>query len=800
MPMDNPVRSTIRIVMAALFVLLPWAAASTAEPPAEQSPRVALIIGNSAYTHAPLANPVNDANLIAGTLKNLGFQVLQHSDLQQKAMKLAIREFGDALERAGPDAVGLFYYSGHGIQLRGHNYMLPVNARIERESDIDIEGVAADTVLGTMEFARNRLNLVIMDACRNNPFARGFRSASRGLARMDATKGTLIAYSTSPGMVAADGEGDNSPYTRALAASMQQPGLPVERVFKQVRKIVMAETRDQQVPWESSSLTGDFYFSGSTDSTPAASPAPLATGADSQVELAFWGSIEDSRDPAVFRAYLDQFPNGVFAGLARIRQQKLTPDSSAVSRGNQISTPAQPASPAPASNPRPTAGSPETAGTVSLSAPDTIPAGSTLQIAWTGPDDKRDLITIVEAKAGEGAYGNYRYTKHGNPLQLKAPDAAGDYQLRYLAGNKRATLASLPIRVTPASAELNAPTEFKAGDEIAVDWKGPDNARDLITIVERGAEAGSYGKYRYTNKGTPLKIQVPDSPGDYEIRYLTGQTRKTLASRALKVLAVNAGIEVPKSVTAGAAMKLHWQGPDNQKDFITIVEANAEEGKYGNYSYTSKGNPLTLQAPDEAGRYEIRYLTGQSRKTLFSAAITVAAATASLEAAEKVTAGARFDVQWTGPDNQKDFITIVANGAEDRSYGNYSYTKKGSPLQLQAPDQPGDYEIRYLTGQNRLSLANRPIKVEAAEAHLQLPDKVKAGDGFKVHWEGPNHHRDLITIVPENADEGERGKVVYTKQGNPLTMKAPDQPGRYEVRYLTGQTRKTLASRRVMVE
>jgi Ca-activated chloride channel family protein len=99
-----------------------------------------------------------------------------------------------------------------------------------------------------------------------------------------------------------------------------------------------------------------------------------------------------------------------------------------------------------------------------------------------------------------------------------------------------------------------------------------------------------------------------------------------------------------------------------------------------------------------------------------------------------------------------------------------------------------------------LSLANRPIKVEAAEAHLQLPDKVKAGDDFKVHWEGPNHHRDLITIVPENADEGERGKVVYTKQGNPLTLKAPDQPGRYEVRYLTGQTRKTLASRRVMVE
>jgi len=769
-----------------------------AEPAAAESPRIALVIGNSAYSHAPLANPVNDAILVADTLRGVGFVVLQHSDLTQKAMKIAVREFGDALEQAGADAVGLFYYSGHGIQVQGRNYMVPVNANIRRESDIDIEGVAADIVLGTMEFARNRLNLVIMDACRNNPFARSFRSATRGLARMDATKGMLIAYSTSPGKVAVDGEGNNSPYTLALAKSIQEPGVTVEQMFKGVRRTVMAETDSLQVPWESSSLTGDFYFSGpaAEAETPSKTPAQKATSNSANAEVVFWESIKDSLDPAMFEAYLAQFPNGVFAGLATIRGQQLAKLAEPVTRGSTGTQPTEPS----ATTEQSVATVEADGGEVSLSAARTVDAGAPLKLTWAGPDNKRDMITIVVADADQRAYGNYRYTKDGSPLELLAPDEPGDHEVRYLAGDGRATLAAIPIQVKAVSATLEAPSKASAGAEIRVEWEGPGHRKDFITIVELDADAGKYGKYRYARDGSPLKIQVPDTPGDYEIRYLTGQSRKTLASLPLRVDAASASIEAPATVAAGTEIKLSWEGPDNKKDFITIVEADADPGKYGKYTYTRDGSPLKLTAPDAAGDYEIRYLTGQSRATLVSVPILVEAVSASLEAPAEVGAGAEFKVHWEGPDNKKDFITVVETDADDRTYGNYTYTREGSPLKLLAPDEPGNYEIRYLTGQTQSTVASTPIEILVAEAGIEVPTKVPAGSKFKVTWRGPDNKRDFITIVAAETEERKYAGYTYTRMGNPLTLVAPDQPGGYEVRYLTAQTQRTLARQPITVE
>jgi len=227
--------------------------------PADE-PRIALVIGNSAYAQVPLANPENDARLMAATLRSVGFEVAELINADQKQMKRAVRDFGERLERTAGRAVALFYYAGHGVQVGGRNYLIPVGARISRESDVDIESVAADSVLGTLSFARTRTNLVILDACRNNPYARGFRSLSTGLARMDAPQGTLIAYATAPGQVAADGTGANSPYTAALAQAIVQHPEPVEQVLKRVRLSVMSATSETQVPWEASSLTTDFYF------------------------------------------------------------------------------------------------------------------------------------------------------------------------------------------------------------------------------------------------------------------------------------------------------------------------------------------------------------------------------------------------------------------------------------------------------------------------------------------------------------------------------------------------------------
>lgn len=285
--------------------------------------RVALVIGNAAYKDAPLRNPVNDATDIAAALRTLGFSVTLKSNANQRQMKDAIRDFGNQLAKGG---VGLFYFAGHGIQFRGRNFLVPVGANIERESHVEDETVDAGFVLAQMEEARNRVNIVVLDACRNNPYSRGFRSVSRGLAQMEAAQGTLVAFATAPGAVAQDGDGRNGIYTKHLLQQMRAPGLPVELMLKRVRDGVIVETKDQQVPWESSSLRGaDFYFVPGGASAPApnvAQPAPPPTD-PATLELALWESVKDSKNADELQAYLEQYPNGRFAGVARARLKSL---------------------------------------------------------------------------------------------------------------------------------------------------------------------------------------------------------------------------------------------------------------------------------------------------------------------------------------------------------------------------------------------------------------------------------------------------------------------------------------------
>lgn len=219
--------------------------------------RVALVIGNGAYEFSPLRNPPNDSRAIAGALRELGFEVVERENLDQKEMKKEIQLFGEKLRKGG---VGLFYFAGHGMQVNGKNYLIPVGAHIEHEKQVEYEAVDVGAVLAEMDHAGNRLNVVILDACRDNPFARSFRSTSTGLASINAPTGTLIAYATAPGSVAGDGPGENGIYTGELIKNMLVAGLKIEDVFKQVRSAVREATGGKQIPWESSSLEGDFYF------------------------------------------------------------------------------------------------------------------------------------------------------------------------------------------------------------------------------------------------------------------------------------------------------------------------------------------------------------------------------------------------------------------------------------------------------------------------------------------------------------------------------------------------------------
>ncbi len=247
----------LKIVIRALLILLLLHSVVSI---ASQT-RTALVIGNGGYKSEPLRNPVNDANLMASTLTRLGFKVERIINADRKTMRIAIRAFG---RRLGHSEVGLFYYAGHGMQVKGKNYLIPVGADIAAEDEVIDEAVDASAVLRKMKTAENKLNIAIFDACRNNPFARSFRSSNRGLARIEGPSGALIAYATAPGSVAADGSGSNGIYTKHLVNAMLTPGVSIEQVFKRVRVKVREESHDQQTPWESSSLMDDFYFNPRT--------------------------------------------------------------------------------------------------------------------------------------------------------------------------------------------------------------------------------------------------------------------------------------------------------------------------------------------------------------------------------------------------------------------------------------------------------------------------------------------------------------------------------------------------------
>ncbi len=222
--------------------------------------RLALVIGNADYQFGGvLANPENDAKSMAAALKQIGFDVLEYTNANQKEIKKAIDEFGDKLKLYD---VGLFFYAGHGVQVKGSNYLVPVDANLSSENDVEYDCVNAERILAKMEDAGSKVNIVVLDACRNNPFERSWTRSTqgKGLAFMNAPSGSLIAYATSPGTTASDGSGQNGLYTSALLQHLSTPNITILEMFQQVRSTVMEKSGDIQVPWESTSLKGNFYF------------------------------------------------------------------------------------------------------------------------------------------------------------------------------------------------------------------------------------------------------------------------------------------------------------------------------------------------------------------------------------------------------------------------------------------------------------------------------------------------------------------------------------------------------------
>jgi hypothetical protein len=407
-----------------------------------QQRRFALVIGNANYPIAPLRNSVHDAESVAIKLKDLGFTVTLVTNSELRPMQLAIIKFGEELKGGG---VGLFYYAGHGLQLKGKNYLVPTDAHLDQEAEVRVEAVDVDLVTEQMLDANNGMNLIILDACRNDPFERRFRGGSHGLAAIDAAQGTLIAYATSPGSVAADGDGENGVYTEALLQALSEPDLKVEEVFKRVRIAVAERTRKAQMPWESSSLMGDFIFNPRRLEAPQSQLDPAALE-EREGEIAFWNSVASSTNPADFEDYLSHYPNGEYAGLAQRRLQSLkatallTPPPAAAAPAVASLPASQPIAVPPVQAPKnPPAPPPTKAATE----PEMLSFEGTFRVITTTsfrtlPDDNSKVVAFLKA---------------GDDVIVFAKSRAGDWYRARLKGGPEGYVASAAVVETAALEE-----------------------------------------------------------------------------------------------------------------------------------------------------------------------------------------------------------------------------------------------------------------------------------------------------------------------------------------------------------
>jgi Mg-chelatase subunit ChlD len=347
----------------------------------------------------------------------------------------------------------------------------------------------------------------------------------------------------------------------------------------------------------------------------------------------------------------------------------------------------------------------------------------------------------------------------------------------------------------PQTASVKVPPAAEVGSRLEVRWSGPAGKGDFVSIDEAGAPAHVYGPYAYPSSGNPLSILVPTRPGQYEVRYhLAAGGYPVLAKAPLTVTDVAARLEAPATIEVAGLLRVKWQGPNNQGDFISIDAVGANDRTYGNYAYPAKGNPLEIRAPDKPGEYVVRYHLANTYRVIGSTPLTVGGVTATLEFPATATAGGTLRVSWTGPGKQGEFISIDQVGANERTYGNYGYPNKGNPLDVRVPDEPGDYVVRYHLASSYGVIGSGPLKVVPATATLTAPKAVVARSVFPVTWKGPDNPGDFITVVTPAAGEKEFGASNgYTQRGNPVRLEAPRTAGDYELRYVTGQSNRTLA-------
>ncbi|HZH52469.1 MAG TPA: VWA domain-containing protein [Microvirga sp.] len=351
-----------------------------------------------------------------------------------------------------------------------------------------------------------------------------------------------------------------------------------------------------------------------------------------------------------------------------------------------------------------------------------VPATGEIEVRWTGPGAKDDYIAFARVDGEVLETRHYSYTRDGNPTKVRVPGEPGAYELRYVSDASGAVLARAKVTVTPVSAKIEAPAKGVAGSEIAATFDGPNAPEDWVGLAKAGSDVNTYeaGAWAYASNGSPARLRLPAEPGLYEVRYISGLDPRILATKPVEVTPASATVAAPLRGMAGTTIKVSFTGTGGGDSFIGVVKKGAPENSWISGAYERpEGREVSLQLPSEPGAYEVRFVleANGTYKVLASAPIQVEPAVGSVSAPERVKAGTEVSIAYTGPKGDGDYITIVPVGSAPDAYTDFrTVSPEGAPVTLQAPEEAGAYEVRYVMmapGEaGSLVIARKPIRIE----------------------------------------------------------------------------------------
>lgn len=450
----------------------------------------------------------------------------------------------------------------------------------------------------------------------------------------------------------------------------------------------------------------------------------------------------------------------------------------------------------------------------SLEAPEKVEIGRSFVVGWQGPGEFRDAVILFDPKArgGQGRQFQYQRVVNGDmdkkQVKLVAPVYPGSYELRYAYRNERTVIATRAIEVVEAAVSLDAPATVEIGRRFTVGWVGPGATRDSVEIIDpRGnqGEGKGVGSVRVVNGDVDKRtvhLMAPVKPGFYRLQYWNGDSREVLASREIEVLDAEVSLAAPDSVSIGARFEVQWVGPGANRDSVEVFDPAGKAGAGEVRASTRVVNgdvdkrSVKLDAPARPGRYQLRYWSGDGRSVLASREIEVLDAEVSLAAPERVSMGTQFAVQWVGPGATRDAVELFDPAAKAGAGAvlgsarvvNGDMDKRS--VKLTAPVRPGAYQLRYWNGHGSAVLATRPITVASMEVVVRGPGTVPAGQRFEASWSGPGATRDAVDVF-----NAATGKVLVSArvingdyQNRSVSIKAPSEPGRYQLRYYNGDS------------